>query len=211
MSTEIKSSITTVEDGPCIVTGLKKLTNKNGEIKTEETMALCRCGASANKPFCDGSHKSSGFSSKKSADRLEDKRDTYSGVNITIHDNRSICAHAGYCTDGLAAVFRMKQKPWINPNAATVDEIISTIEKCPSGALSYSINGIERKQQAREPSIHIAPNGPYIVSGGPDFVKVPACQGASKVQFALCRCGGSSNKPFCDGSHWSNGFTDDKN
>ena len=211
MSSDNKPGITALEDGPCIVTGLKSFTNKNGPIATEETMALCRCGASANKPFCDGSHKTSGFSSQKSDNRLEDKRDTYTGATITIHDNRSICAHAGFCTDGLAAVFRMKKEPWIDPDAATIDEIISTIEKCPSGALSYSINGIERKQQPRDPSIHIASNGPYIVSGGPGFFKEPLSQGASKVQCTLCRCGGSSNKPFCDGSHWSNGFTDDNN
>ncbi len=211
MSSDNKPSMTTVEDGPCIVSGLKKFTNKNGELETKDSMALCRCGASANKPFCDGSHKICGFTSQKSENRLEDKRDTFSGISISIHDNRSICAHAGFCTDGLAAVFRLKQEPWIDPDAATIEEIISTIEKCPSGALSYSINGIERKQQAREPSIHIVPNGPYIVSGGPGFVKEPLCEGASNVQFALCRCGGSKNKPFCDGSHWSNGFSDDKN
>lgn len=211
MSSDNKPGLTCVEDGPYVVKGLKRFSNKNGAIDSEDTIALCRCGASENKPFCDGTHAKIGFTSKKSENRLEDKQDAYTGTHITIHDNRSICAHAGFCTDGLDAVFRMKQEPWINADAATVDEIISTIEKCPSGALSYSINGAQRKQEAREPSIHIAPNGPYVVCGGPGFVKESPGKGASLVEFALCRCGGSANKPFCDGSHWSNGFSDDKN
>lgn len=211
MSSDNKPSVTPVQDGPCIVKGLKNFTNQHGPLETEETMALCRCGASANKPFCDGAHKNTGYSSDKLENRLEDKRDSYAGVSITIHDNRSICAHAGYCTDGLASVFRMKEEPWIHPDSASIDDIISTIEKCPSGALSYSIDGVERSEKSHEAAIFIVPNGPYIVSGEPDFLNATLCEGASKIQFAICRCGGSKNKPFCDGSHWGNGFADDKN
>ena len=150
-------------------------------------------------------------SSVKIAERVEDKRESYLGKKITIHDNRGICAHAGRCTDGLASVFRLKEEPWIHPDAESVDEIIATIQKCPSGALSYSIDDLEHGDQNGEPSIFIAPNGPYVVSGVPDLVDTIQGEGASREHFTICRCGGSKNKPFCDGTHWGNNFTDDKN
>ena len=69
-------------------------------------VTLCRCGGSKNKPYCDGSHSNNGFSDKKLADDSLDRRDTYIGAQITIHDNRGICAHAGICTNQLADVFK---------------------------------------------------------------------------------------------------------
>ena len=211
MSSEKKPNITPTPDGPYLVKHLKKFANQKGPIETKETMALCRCGRSANKPFCDGTHAKIGFSSAKLEGRVEDKRDNYVGVKITIHDNRGICAHAGRCTDGLASVFRLKEEPWIHPNAASRDEIIATIQKCPSGALSYSVDDLERSDGEGDPAIFVAPNGPYVVSGGPDLLDTTQGEGASKEHFTMCRCGGSKNKPFCDGTHWYNKFTDDKN
>ncbi len=211
MSSEKKPSITSALDGPYMVKDLKNFANQKGPIETKETMALCRCGGSANKPFCDGTHARIGFSSAKLEGRVEDKRDNYKGKKITIHDNRGICAHAGYCTDGLAAVFRFKEEPRIHPDAASADEIIATIQKCPSGALSYSVDNVEHGERDGEPTIFVAPNGPYVVSGGPDLVDTTRAEGAAKTHFTLCRCGGSKNKPFCDGTHWQIEFKDDQN
>ncbi len=211
MSSEMAPSITPTPNGPYLVKGLKNFANKKGSIETKETMALCRCGGSANKPFCDGTHAKIGFSSARLEGRVEDKRENYKGKKITIHDNRGICAHAGRCTDGLASVFRLKEEPWIHPDAASADEIIATIQKCPSGALSYSVDDVEHRNREGEPTIFVAPNGPYVVSGGPDILDTTQGDGASKEHFTMCRCGGSKNKPFCDGTHWYNKFTDDKN
>jgi len=193
------------------VKDLENFANQKGPIETKETMALCRCGGSANKPFCDGTHAKIGFSFAKLEGHVEDKRENYVGEKITIHDNRGICAHAGRCTDGLASVFRLKEEPWIHQDAASRDEIIATIQKCPSGALSYSVDDLERHDREGEPTIFVAPNGPYVVSGGPDLLDTTQGEDASKEHFTMCRCGGSKNKPFCDGTHWSNKFTDDKN
>lgn len=174
-------------------------------------VALCRCGGSKNKPFCDGSHGRNGFTDDKLADPQSDRRDNYIGKRITIHDNRSICAHAGHCTDNLDAVFRLKEEPWIDPDAATVEEIISTIQKCPSGALSYTVDGIEHRDLNQPPMVTVAKNGPYMVTGGIELVGHPMSDGASTEHYTLCRCGASRNKPFCDGSHWHIGFNDDGN
>jgi len=211
MKSESKPSITPTANGPYVVKALKKFVNQKGPIETRDTMALCRCGGSANKPFCDGTHAKIGFSSAKLEGRVEDKRESYKAKRITIHDNRGICAHAGRCTDGLASVFRLKEEPWIHPDAASADEIIATIEKCPSGALSYSVDEVEHRDRDGEPTIFVAPNGPYVVSGGPDLVDTERQEGASKEHFTMCRCGGSKNKPFCDGTHWHINFKDDKN
>lgn len=180
-------------------------------IRIRPTMALCRCGGSANKPFCDGTHVKTGFSSANSQVPRADERDSYAGREITIHDDRSICSHAGHCTDGLPAVFRLGQEPWIDPQAASREEIIAIVRKCPSGALSYSVDGIEYRDGAGEPAIYVAPNGPYVVTGGLELRNTARAKGASTEHFTLCRCGGSKNKPYCDGTHWHVGFTDDNN
>ena len=211
MSSEKNVSITPAPDGPYLVKGLKNFVNRNGPIDIKETMALCRCGRSAKKPFCDGTHSKIGFSSSNSGGRTDGKRENYQGKKITIHDNRSICAHAGHCTDGLASVFRMKEEPWIHPDAASVDEIIATVRSCPSGALSYSVDDVEHRDQDGEPTVFVALNGPYVVTGGPALLDTDLADGASAEHLTLCRCGDSKNKPFCDGTHWDKSFTDDQN
>ena len=211
MSSNKQPSITPAQDGPYIVNGLKKFANQKDPIEAKEKIALCRCGKSASKPFCDGTHAKIGFSSAKLEGRAADRRDNYTGKHITIHDNRGICAHAGRCTDGLAAVFHLRAELWIHPDAASADEIIKTIQKCPSGALSYSVDGVEHRDRPGEPAIFVAPNGPYVVSGGPELLDTIRGEEASHEHFTLCRCGSSKNKPFCDGTHWHIKFTDDKN
>ncbi len=186
--------------------------NSRGEpCATVTGIALCRCGGSSNKPFCDGTHGRIGFTDEKKDDRNPDKRDNYVGKKITIHDNRSICAHAGVCTDNLPSVFRINEEPWIDPDSADVQEIIETIRGCPSGALSYSIDDVEYRDQDREPKVTVSKDGPYCITGGVDLLNEPRAEGASEEHYTLCRCGGSKNKPFCDGTHWHIGFKDEKN
>ena len=205
-------TIECASNGPYIVEKLENLKNSKGEtIPTKPVIALCRCGASAKKPFCDGTHSKIGFSGAKLSAGAKDVRKDYVGTKITIHDNRSICSHAGFCTERLNSVFRLKAEPWIDPDAAPVEEIIETIKKCPSGALSYSIAGVEHRDQDREPTITVSKDGPYCITGGIAFTGEPRAVGASEEHYTLCRCGGSKNKPFCDGSHWYIKFKDEKN
>lgn len=190
-------------------TTVPNLFRSNGQpCATVRGVALCRCGGSKNKPFCDGTHGTNGFTDKRTADDSLNRRTSYAGKQITIHDNRAICAHAGFCTDGLKDVFRMKQEPWIDPDGAAVNEIIDTIKKCPSGALSYSIKDVEYTAEERAPMVTVTNDGPYAVTGGINLMGVQFGAGASTEHYTLCRCGASKNKPFCDGSHWSIGFKD---
>jgi uncharacterized Fe-S cluster protein YjdI len=126
---------------------VKNLQNSEGELlSTIRGVALCRCGASKNKPFCDGTHGIIGFSSKNKESLVDgspiikDKRKNYAGKEITIHDNRKICSHAAECVNNLPSVFKFNARPWINPDVAEKEKMIDTIKKCPSGALSYSID-----------------------------------------------------------------------
>lgn len=202
-------SIECKPNGPYLVKDVDDLKDSRGNrIPTEATIALCRCGGSAKKPFCDGTHKKNGFSDAKLADGSADKRESYPARRITIHDNRAICSHAGYCSDGLAAVFKYQQEPWIDPNGAAVEAIVETIRRCPSGALSYTLDGVDGPEDKREPSITVTKDGPYAVAGEAQLIGQAWGQGASKQRFTLCRCGASKNKPFCDGSHWSIEFKD---
>jgi CDGSH-type Zn-finger protein len=190
-------------------TPVPNLRRASGEAcTTVRGVALCRCGASKNKPFCDGTHAAIGFKGTNTADPAKDKRQAYKGKRITILDNRGICAHAGFCTDELKSVFRMREEPWIDPDGAKVEEIVATIRKCPSGALSYAIDGVEAVAPQRPPAITVTDNGPYAVTGGVELLGVKFGQGASKEHYTLCRCGASKNKPFCDGSHWTVEFKD---
>jgi len=198
-----------LENGPLQVKGVKECRNSRGEtIKTEETFFLCRCGASQNKPFCDGTHKKIGFSGARVSPSAPAVKD-YVGAQITIHDNRSVCAHTGYCTDRSPNVFRMKQKPWIDPDGDPAAKTIATIKMCPSGALSYSINQVAQRAESTMPCVQILKDGPYFVTGGPQL----KCDSAPHIpdRYTLCRCGASKNKPYCDGSHWNSGFKDDRN
>ena len=204
-------TITCTLNGPYLVRGLEILQDaRGGRLEAKPVMALCRCGGSATKPFCDGTHQKNGFSGARLVDGSTDRRESYAADKITIHDNRSICAHSGHCTDGLESVFKYKSEPWIDPAGATAGAIIETVRRCPSGALSYSLDGVGGQAQTREPSITVTKDGPYAIVGGVQLLEQAWGQGAAAEHYTLCRCGGSKNKPFCDGAHASIGFKDDK-
>ena len=134
--------------------------------------------------------------------------------NITIFDNRRICSHAAECVNNSSSTFRLDARPWINPDAAEREEIINAIKKCPSGALSYSVDDTEyRDQNDRMPMIAVSNGGPYHINGGIDLIgdNIQWAEGSSKEHYTLCRCGASNNKPFCDGMHKVINFKDDKN
>ena len=197
-------------NGPYLVKNLQSLSNSKGDdiLPETETIALCRCGKSTNKPFCDGTHSKIDFSSATDNPTAGEIQN-YEGNHVTIHDNRKLCAHAGKCTDGLASVWRMGEEPWIDPNGADVEAIIAVIDQCPSGALSYSIGSRQMDHGTMAEGVGVAKNGPYHVTG--DIALKDSSRDTEHCpdQYTLCRCGASKNKPFCDGSHWDIQFKDD--
>jgi CDGSH-type Zn-finger protein len=113
---------------------------KGEPLSTTVGIALCRCGESKRKPFCDGTHIVVGFSSaneileenengqddiKKTS--IKDKRRDYAGEKIIIHDNRKICSHAAECVKNLPSVFSIGSRPWINSDGPNLNDIIDTI------------------------------------------------------------------------------------
>lgn len=206
-----KPKIIPKKNGPFKVTGLEKFSNSRNEpIATKKTMFFCRCGGSKTKPFCDGTHANIGFSDEKEDGRVPDKRKNYKGNKITINDNRGICAHSALCTDNLVSVFRLGIEPWVDPDGDIPETVKKVIDMCPSGALSYSLDGVERSDRGSDPEIHVSRNGPYLVRGGVELEGHDLGDGASPEHYTLCRCGKSMNKPRCDGSHWYAAFKDDE-
>ena len=193
------------ENGPFRVKGVKNIKDEEGNIipAAGEHVSLCRCGKSKKKPLCDGSHRTFEFDTKNKVSEKRNIRKSYVGKKIVIHDNRKICSHAGYCVDELPSVWKKNDRPWIDPDGASLEEIIKVIKKCPSGALSYSIENVEYRDPdiIREPEIITVAAGPYEVTGGIELKNAEWEETASKEHYALCRCGHSENKPFCDGAH----------
>lgn len=177
------------------------------EIRPEKTVYLCRCGASGNKPYCDGSHAAVGYSDANRCDR--DALLSAEAPGITVHFNRSICSGAGECVRNLPAVFVSGAKEWIRPAEAAVDQVIATVRRCPSGALTYSRDGQTVTRDEPDVSVRIVGNGPYEITGPVEFDAPHWSRNASPTCFALCRCGKSSNAPFCDYSHGEQGWRDD--
>ncbi|MDT8366440.1 MAG: CDGSH iron-sulfur domain-containing protein [bacterium] len=111
--------------------------------------------------------------------------------------------------EGIPSVFKLVEEPWIDASGATAEEIIETIEKCPSGELSNSIEGIEHRDHDREPAVVVSKDGPSYVTGGIQIVGYEArAEEVSNEHCTVCRCKSSRNKPFCDQSHWDIGFKD---
>lgn len=212
MTTDAKMPrIKVTEDGPYLVSEVQQIIRLSDGKSYEATrqVALCRCGGSSNKPFCDGTHLKNGFSGARDPDRVPDRREDYAAAGITIHDNRGLCAHAGRCTDGLPAVFRLGKEPFIDPDGAPADEIARTIQECPSGALSYSVADAEHPDRGGEAIAGFVPSGPYVFRGGAELEGAVLPEGGTTDRFALCRCGQSKNKPFCSGAHWYVEFDSD--
>jgi CDGSH-type Zn-finger protein/truncated hemoglobin YjbI len=216
---ELPPAIMVAKNGPYLVTNVTVLRTPLGEeVPVPPQLALCRCGASAARPFCDGSHTTSGFTDAKDPNRVPDQRDTYPGEQVTIFDNRGICQHSGLCSDRAPTAFRAGAEPFVAPSGARLDELVRAVRDCPSGALSLGFDGEEARDLAdwhgtRERAIEVTQDGPYRVTGtipvtdaaGAD---VPRAAGSSREHCALCRCGHSQNKPFCSGMHWYVDFRD---
>jgi CDGSH-type Zn-finger protein/ferredoxin len=188
---------------PYMVIYLDKLSLYRGEpLPLPSATALCRCGNSKRLPFCDNSHVRIGFRGEKSNSKPSKPMKEYRGKEIIICDKRDICSHDGACVNYLPTVFDAGERPWINPDGDNIEKIIEVIKMCPSGALTYKMNGKHYQEYSEDPEIIIELGGPMNVRGGIELVDDQDTQPFVKNHYSLCRCGKSENLPFCDGTHY---------
>jgi len=137
----------------------------------------------------------------------------YPNNDITVVWKPDTCIHSTLCWKGLLQVFNPKEKPWVNMDGASTEKIIEQVRKCPSGALSYHLN----REVPAEPEkiiaesanvlkVEVSPNGPYLIKTECLVIHSDGREETKTGTVALCRCGASGNKPYCDGSHRKAGF-----
>jgi uncharacterized Fe-S cluster protein YjdI/CDGSH-type Zn-finger protein len=131
----------------------------------------------------------------------------YANDDIVVVWEPAFCIHIANCLAGLPEVFDASRRPWVEPDLASADEIAEVVMTCPTGALHFRrLDGGAEEPEPEETTIDVRPNGPIFVRGK---VRIEDASGhliREDTRVALCRCGGSSNKPFCDGTHRVIGF-----
>jgi CDGSH-type Zn-finger protein len=220
--------VTVSENGPYMVTGdipLAKQTivadaeggsetwQEGSAVAHRETYALCRCGASGNKPFCDGSHLKVGFAGAETASRDSylDQAKVLDGPILQLTDAESLCAFGRFC-DPNGNVWSQVAQP---DDRAVHTMFVRQVNDCPSGrlvawdkasgkpiehALPVSIGLVEDPEQQC--------SGPLWLRGGIPVVAADGFEYEVRDRVTLCRCGESKNKPFCDGTHAAIKFRD---
>ncbi len=180
----------------------------------ENPVALCRCGNSKNKPYCDGSH-THGFNGKETAPHkpIMDGAQAYRGPNYTLWDNEVYCAFARFC-DAFGQVWNLVQ----NGDTMSDNLALHEAQHCPAGRLMMQNNQTgEMIEPQFDPKIgliedpQIGCSGPLYVKGRIKIIDENDTPYEVRNRQTLCRCGKSSNKPFCDGSHASIHFNDNLN
>lgn len=186
---------------------------KGRHFKAESPCALCRCGESKNAPFCDGSHRKADWDPQETAGfaPILEGAEVIEGPEVTLADNETYCAYARFC-DAYGRVWNLAER---NLDERGKEIFAHEVGHCPSGRLM----GWDRKtgkeiEPEFEPSIgliedpQLAISGPIWVKGG---IRIESADGRSyeiRNRVTLCRCGQSSNKPFCDGTHASAEYYD---
>ena len=133
----------------------------------------------------------------------------YTNGDLTVVWKPRLCIHSEICVKTLPNVYKPKEKPWIQAENATVDELIAQIDKCPSAALTYykkneSENNSETVNEGTK--VEVLVNGPLLVHGQLEVTGSDGQVETKKRTTAFCRCGASANKPYCDGEHNKIGF-----
>ncbi len=131
----------------------------------------------------------------------------YSNGEVTVIWKPGSCIHSEICVKGLSNVFLPKEKPWIKVEAASTEELVRQVKQCPSGALSYYNNDAETDEsESLETKVEVFENGPLLVYGTLNVTHKDGSKETKIKATAFCRCGLSSNKPYCDGTHKKENF-----
>jgi CDGSH-type Zn-finger protein len=220
------ASVQVTKDGPYLVSGNLPLvtetigTNSEGEsvawrpgkkFPSQPSVALCRCGHSAKKPYCDGSHGKVAFDGTEVASREPylKQAGTIDGPTMTLTDAESLCAFARFC-DPKGRIWNLVGQT-DDPKARKV--FIQEAFDCPSGRLvAWDKKTGEAIEPKFEPSVGLVEDpekkcsGPIWLKGGVQVVAADGFKYEVRNRVTLCRCGASQNKPFCDGQHAAVGF-----
>lgn len=170
--------------------------------------ALCRCGASDNKPFCDGTHTQADWDGTEAQrpSTYDERATDLGGSHIQVSDDRSICVHAGFCGNRVANVWKLVDS---TDDSITRIQVMNMVERCPSGALTYTLEDGEEPNEPDLPTeVAVLTDGPLYLQGNIIVVSSDGDDHEIRNRVTLCRCGESANKPYCDGQHKDAGFQD---
>jgi CDGSH-type Zn-finger protein len=223
---KIVARVLVSKDGPYVITGHVPLAKqtictdadggsekwKEGETyPTREQYALCRCGRSKKKPFCDGNHAKIGFDGTETASREPylNQAKVFDGPRFRLTDVESLCAFGRFC-DPNGKVWNQVTR---TDEPETLASFIRQVENCPAGRL-VAWDKATGKSLERELPISIGLvedpaeecSGPIWLQGGIKVVSADGFEYEIRNRVTLCRCGQSNNKPFCDGAHASINF-----
>jgi uncharacterized Fe-S cluster protein YjdI/CDGSH-type Zn-finger protein len=137
------------------------------------------------------------------------KKHTYESDELVVDFDVARCIHAEECVHGSPEAFDATRRPWIDPTLADSGDIARVIQRCPTGALRYRWKtGAEGEQASSTNTVRAEADGPLYVLGR---LRLSLTDGEAQEEsrLALCRCGHSKNKPFCDNTHRQTGFSDD--
>lgn len=131
----------------------------------------------------------------------------YKGEQIDVTYEPRRCIHVAECLRRAPEVFDKSKRPWVQPDNDATEHVVTTIMACPSGALHYTRkDGGEAEPIPTHNTIRLARNGPLYLRGDITILNSDGEEILHDTRVALCRCGASANKPFCDNSHIAIGF-----
>ncbi len=143
---------------------------------------------------------------------MENDERLYTGADIDVTFLAGRCIHAAECVRRLPTVFNTRRRPWVLPDAAPADAVARVVERCPSGALhARRHDGQPAERRPPLTAVMPQPSGPLYVRGPHLELRLPAAASEPPrvdTRLALCRCGASANKPYCDNGHLRTGFRD---
>jgi uncharacterized Fe-S cluster protein YjdI/CDGSH-type Zn-finger protein len=119
---------------------------------------------------------------------------SYQGEHIEVTYDTARCLHAAECVHGMPTVFDTTKRPWIDPDAADAEAVAAVIRRCPTGALHYTLREGAPEQPSVPTRIRLAEDGPLLIEGDLEL------EGKRETRAAVCRCGQTSNEPYCDRS-----------
>lgn len=135
----------------------------------------------------------------------------YKGAEVEVTWDKHRCTHTAVCLRGAPEVFDTGRKPWVTPDSAAAEKVIATVLACPSGALHFAReDGTGAETPDAENLVAVAPRGPLYLRGEIEITDAEGNVLHRDTRVALCRCGASERKPFCDNTHRKTGFRDGK-